>query len=70
MPSRPWRLNSSRRSWPYLNVQGIKMKNFVIHETRSYFVAAHNEEEAMDKFFEGEYYDKSDCDYITEPWEE
>lgn len=53
-----------------MNVQGIKMKNFVIHETRSYFVAAHNEEEAMDKFFEGEYYDKSDCDYITEPWEE
>lgn len=46
------------------------MDKFVIHETRSYFVAAHTEEEAMDKFFEGEYYDKSDCDYEVDTWEE
>jgi len=47
------------------------MNKFVIHETRSYFVEAATAEEAENKFFEqGEYYDKSDCDYITEPWEE
>ena len=53
-----------------MNVQGIKMQKFVIHETRSYFVEAATAEEAEDKFFDGEYYDKSDCDYITEPWKD
>ena len=46
------------------------MKKFAIHETRTFFVEAETAEEAEDKFCNGEYYEKSDGDYITEPWEE
>jgi hypothetical protein len=46
------------------------MEKFAIHETRTYFLYADTEEEAMDKFLDGEYADKSDCDFEIEPWKD
>lgn len=47
---------------------GETMKEYVIHATRSYFVMAKNESDAEDKFFDGQYHDKSDEDIIVEEW--
>lgn len=44
------------------------MKEYVIHATRSYFVMAKDTEEALDKFYEGDYHDKSDEDTEIEEW--
>ena len=46
------------------------MKTFAVHATRTYFVTSADEEEAMDAFYNGEYYDKSDEDTEVEEWQE
>lgn len=63
-------MTRSETSWPYSRKQGIKMalKEFVVHDTRSYFVMARNVEDAIDKVVSGEYHDKSDSDFEAEEW--
>lgn len=45
-----------------------ELKEFVIHDTKSFFVRASNEDEAIDKLLNGEYHDKSDSDFVVEEW--
>lgn len=45
-------------------------KTFAVHATRTYFVKGLDEEEALDAFFNNEYYDKSDEDVEIEEWKE
>jgi hypothetical protein len=45
-------------------------RKWAIHATRTYFVTAVDEEEALDMFYNGEYSDKSDEDTEVEPWED
>ena len=44
------------------------LKEFVIHDTKSFFVHAVDEDDALDKLLNGEYHDKSDSDFVVEEW--
>jgi len=44
------------------------VKEFVIHDTKSFFVRAVDEDDALDKLLNGEYHDKSDSDFVVEEW--
>lgn len=51
-----------------MSTSSIALKEFVIHDTRSFFVSALDADEALDKYLNGEYHDKSDSDFVVEEW--
>jgi hypothetical protein len=45
-------------------------RKWAIHATRTYFVTAVDEDEALDLFYSGSYDDTSDEDTEVEPWDD
>lgn len=51
-----------------MSTSTVARKEFVIHDTKSFFVSALDADEALDKYLNGEYHDSSDSDFVVEEW--